>query len=489
MCGLVGFYSSTIASDDELQLFKGLLLVDQIRGMHATGVAKVRTRDNFVGIHKKASDAVDFLAAEDTKEFFAKERGNIYIGHNRYATMGNKAQDNNAHPFQHEHITLAHNGGVDHWALDLLEGQDDANVEVDSHMVTMTIAKHGIKKAVEEHLSGAFSLVWWDSKERSLNFIRNNDRPLYMAVLNNGNLMWASEKGMLDVYFNRSSAKAPKYRMGPEETIQGRHYKFMFNEHGTRIGTAPVTQDLEFHDAPVPKSMAAWFGGGNHQTQNHYTSQRSSAASYAANNEERVNKLLVSRGLPIRFNSVITADAVAIEAYEHSVGFGKVEGVERSSDTIVSAYGIDLEDFGVTKVFRGVVTDAYLVTRLGKQELVVTLKNVAKSCFDDGYDEKDDSYFGTMSSRAQKAEVIELRPKPKTPQGEPVRYPLKTCGHTFQSSAEFVDFVGQGCSGCGKVPTAYDRRNHKLTVYEGRSFQGLLDDCEFLCGECCEEGN
>ncbi|AFU62948.1 L-glutamine-D-fructose-6-phosphate aminotransferase [Pseudomonas phage UFV-P2] len=485
MCGLVGFYTSTTASDDELQLFKNMLVVDQIRGMHATGVAKVTTRTNTVAIHKRAHDAIDYLAAEDTKEFFAKERGNIYIGHNRYATMGNKADHANAHPFQEGHITLAHNGGVDHWALDLLEGNDKMDVDVDSHMVCMTIAKHGVKKAVEEHLSGAFSLVWWDSEERSLNFIRNNDRPLYMAVLTNGNLVWASEKGMLDVFFARSSNKAPKYRMAPEETIQGRHYKFRFTEAGTRIGTGPDVQDLKFHEAEVPKSVAAWFGS-HYGSQNQNSSQRNSAANYAANTEERVNNLLVNRGLPFRYKSVVTADSVAVEAYEHSVGFGKIEGVERQSDQLVCAYGIDLEDFGNTKVFRGVVNDAYLVTRLGKQELCVVLGNTAKSCFDDSFDLKDDSYFGTMSQSASK--VVELKPKKIVQQGEPVRYPLKTCGHTFPSSAEFVDFVSQGCGGCGKVPTPYDRRNHKLTVYEGKAFQGLLEDCEFLCGECCEEG-
>lgn len=494
MCGLVGFYTSTNASDEEIQMLKQLLLVDQIRGMHATGVAKVKIRENAVAIHKQAFDAVDYLASAETKEFLSKEKANIYIGHNRYATMGDKADHSNAHPFQEEHITLAHNGGVDQWGLDLLEGNTDPAVKVDSHMVTMTIAKHGIKKAVEEHLSGAFALVWWDSKERSLNFIRNSDRPLYMAVLTSGTLVWASEKGMLDVLFDRGG-RATKYRLPPELIHTERHYKFQFNEHGVRQGQAPITEDMKFLDLALPKQMAAWFGGET--TTSHssrYPSARNSSVNSAASKSERINDLLIKRGLPFRHNSVVTCDVTRFEAYDSNPGFGRLFATERASGLEVEAWGIDSDDIVGIQVIRAVVGDVYEITRAATVSLAVSLDNVAVSCFDEKYDQKKDSYISTMKSSTKHVElaksgdkVVELRPKRVPPLGEPVRYPLKTCGHTFQNSQVFVDFVSMGCSGCGKVPSAYDRRNHKLTVYEGKAFQGLLDDCEFLCGECAED--
>lgn len=493
MCGLVGFYTSTFASDDEVQMFKQLLLIDQIRGMHATGVAKVRTAANTVAIHKRANDAVDYLAAEDTKEFFSKDRGNIYIGHNRYATMGNKADHDNAHPFQEDHITLVHNGGVDHWGLDLLEGHDDPAVKVDSHMVCKTIAAHGIKKAVEEHLSGAFALVWWDSKERSLNFIRNTDRPLYLAVLTTGTLVWASEKGMLDVLFDRGG-KASKYRLQPELLIVGRHYKFKFSEAGVREGNSPIVEDYRFLDLPVPAQVAAWFGENNSyygsQTTSR-TSQRSSAASYNVDKTARINRLLIDHGLTLREKTIVTADVVRFEPYPANPSFGRLFCVERLSNVEVEAWGINAASVRDVTVVRATIEDVYEVVRGGAKSLTITIGHVGISCFDDLYDQKkvkDITTMSTSTNMTSRGEVVELRPK-KGPQGEPVRYPLKTCGHTFPSSQEFVDFVSQGCAGCGKIPTAYDRRNHKLTVYEGKAFQGLLKDCDFLCGECCEEEN
>lgn len=506
MCGLVGIYSSTALSDTELNLFKGLLLVDQIRGYHATGVAKLKTQTGDIAIHKRALDATDYLADADTKKFLTEDRGNIYIGHNRWATVGDKGKDANAHPFQQDHITLVHNGGVDSWGMDLLEGYDDKEVVVDSHMVTMTIAKHGVRKAVEEYLSGAFALVWWDAKERSLNFIRNGDRPLFLAVLNTGALVWASEKGMMDVYCDRgANSRMPSYRMVPELIEKDMHYKFLFNEQGYRIGQAPTLQEMKFLELPVPKQAAVWFdyyGSSNnssrtaHQQTIHPSSQPVNQRSSVNANElgsvrdtNRVNDLLIKRGLPFRKNSIITMDLEQLIAYSGGTGaakYGRFVGIERESKAKVEAWGVELACVKDVKVYRGAVENAYVFIEKGEEKLCITVNQLMVSCHDKTYSSTNNKPIPIMNTserlEARTATVTVLNPNLKT-----VHYPLKVQGHTFKTSVEFNDFVCQGCSICGKIPTPYDRRNHQMTVVEGRSFQGLLSDCDFICGEC-EEG-
>ncbi|UMO76477.1 putative glutamine amidotransferase [Pseudomonas phage BroderSalsa] len=489
MCGLVGFYSATLANDPEIQLFKNLLVVDQIRGMHATGVAKVKTKENAVSYCKMAEDAVTFLNTQAAKDFLDTDRANIYIGHNRYATVGDKADHNNAHPFTQDHITLVHNGGVDSWGMDLLEGDDDPNVVVDSHMVTMTIAKHGIKKAVEEHLSGAFALVWWDSKERSLNFIRNSDRPLYMAVTTSGNLVWASEKNMLDVFLDRPG-KTSGYRVQPTLIETDTLHTFCFNEHGYRIGTAPTLTKMKFLELPIPKQLAAWFGynqDNTYSTSGSYHGNSNANYGARASAEDRVNTLLINRGLPLRYKQVLTVDIERTEAYATNPGYGRVFGIERSTKKVVEAWGVDLKAIEPLKVLRMSLADAYTVHRHGNAELVISCDDVHISCFDAAYDQKksmrigrqSDSMNSNPSQTTSRSNVTNLRPT--------VHYPLKVHGHTFPHSVEFCDFVSQGCCMCGNIPSPYDRRNHSMVVRQTAKFTGLLEECEFLCGECGEE--
>lgn len=499
MCGLVGFYSTTAATDSELQLFKNLLLVDQIRGMHATGVAKVKIKENTAVIHKKALDAVDFLALDETKDFLTKDRGNIYIGHNRYATMGNKADHDNAHPFQQDHITLVHNGSVDSWGLDKLEGVDDIDVKVDSHMVCKTIAKHGIKKAVEEHLSGAFALVWWDTNERSLNFIRNGDRPLYLGITTSGCLVWASEKGMLDVFLDREG-KHSSYRMKPEMIQTNAHYKFTFNEMGNRVGTQPTVTAMEFLELPSPKPQANhwdpddWYGSSNH-TSLRPVSQGSSSANGVNSsattedaNRARINLMLKQRGLPFQYGSIVTCDVVSFIPYETNPAFGRVRVKERASGHLCEFWGLSMDQVKPIKVLRGEVHNCYDAIMNGNQSFNIHLERAHVSCHDDRYDGRNNFPLARMStSSTTTSPSSDEIAKKYDVKLKTVHYPLKVHGHTFRTNVEFTDFVCQGCNLCGKVPTPYDRRNHDMTVVEGRAFQGLLEDCEFTCGECVGE--
>lgn len=533
MCGLVGIFTQGATNDKELSLFKGLLLVDQIRGEHATGVIKVDPKKNEVTTIKRAVNAVDFLAEQEVKDFLEKDKTNIYIGHNRYATMGDKGKHENAHPFQHEHITMVHNGGVDPMALDRLEGYSDKDVEVDSHMVCMTIAKHGIKKAVEEYLAGAYALIWWDSKRRSLNFIRNADRPLYIAVTTTGAMVWASEKGMLDVFLERDG-RASGYRAKPFLIAKDTHIEVEFSENGIRKGTGPTETPMVFFetDYPVYYGSARKDWWENNSTAKPTARGNVGAASESAdvthlNNVMRINDNLKADGFRHRFGSVLTARVDKVEPYNNMPKYGKIEGTCMETNAPVVVWGVSMEDCEGVSMIRGTVKDYYGVYQGAVAKKTIVLNYVGLSCHDPKYSASRSGYFrnsadpkpsttshGSSSTVTKTEDILEkgrgaisqsddakiaaakivemnankgnnVRVRART---NPVviNYPLKVHGHTFVDVSSFREFVARGCSQCGKIPTGYDVKNVNLTIYEGNNFNGLLEDCEFICGACSE---
>lgn len=504
MCGLVGMLTTGTTSDTEMKLFKGLLLVDQLRGEHATGVMKISPRKNTVEVIKRAVNAVDFLAEQEVKDFLDKDKVNLYVGHNRYATVGDKSAHENAHPFQQDHITLVHNGGVDPYAMSELEGYNDPKVVVDSHMVCMTIAKHGVKKAVEEHLSGAFALIWWDSKERTLNFIRNKDRPLWFAVTTQGAIVWASEKAFLDVFLERQG-KTSGYRTKPIMMPVDELNTFKFNDNGILVGNGPEVTPMEFLEIDYPKYRGAagrswWESNAGSTTTSQSGNERSTVE---LDNAMRVNKILERSNCRLRYGSVVTADVYMVSPYQTNRIYGNVDAVDRDTKKKLVAYGVKLDEIEGVDVVRGTICNAYTSIINGAEILTIVMDKVAVSCHDPKYNKGHpiSTSRGDLESARrvqQKIDEMEIEKakeeerlknanqKPRLRLVNQINFPLKVHGHTFQSAAEFREFVSQGCASCGLIPEAFNPKNIELTVYQGEKFTGLLEECEFICGKCAE---
>lgn len=194
MCGIVGVASNGPMSHQMKEFFQSLLFHDVVRGPHATGVAAIDTLDRSLVVHKKAVPSPAFLSDTESMEglFATKHNFNIYIGHNRYATRGAKDKDENAHPFIHGDIVGVHNGSLNNQTL--LDKHIDFEVDSDN------LYHHMNAKGLDDTLKntdGAFALVWYDRKDNTLNFIRNEERPLAIGKLSNGTWVWASEMAML----------------------------------------------------------------------------------------------------------------------------------------------------------------------------------------------------------------------------------------------------------------------------------------------------
>lgn len=173
MCGIVGVIAKGKSGlfTTQIEAFSQLLFLDQVRGTDGTGI-----------IYNKKEGKVHSLKGPETASIFLERRGyekamkdcllesSFIIGHNRAATKG-KLVWKDTHPFNEQHITLVHNGTL------LSQKELNDKVSVDSHAICMHLAEKGYKETLET-IDGAFALVWADSKENTLNLVRNSQRPL-----------------------------------------------------------------------------------------------------------------------------------------------------------------------------------------------------------------------------------------------------------------------------------------------------------------------
>lgn len=201
MCGLVGFVGDNTVKNKDI--FSFMLLVDQIRGFHSTGVATIDKGD--VSIIKKAMHSTDFLDLKPVNKLINASKYSAVLGHNRAATRG-KVISENAHPFEVGDITLAHNGTLTNQSL----LPDSRSFEVDSENITHAINKEGIDATLLK-LQGAFALTWYDYASDTVNLIRNDERTLYYCFSEDSkSLYWASESWMLSVAAGKAGVKITK---------------------------------------------------------------------------------------------------------------------------------------------------------------------------------------------------------------------------------------------------------------------------------------
>ncbi len=237
MCGLVGV-AGDLAYKDE-QTMKRLFLLDYFRGPDSTGFAAIRNNGD-AKIAKISSNPLDLFDMASFKEALNGLNSIAFMGHNRAATRGG-VNTLNAHPFHFGHIVGAHNGTLDSASTKRLETELDEIFSVDSQALFAAIAKFGIKKTIElcnegkTSSDGAWSLVWYDQNEGSLNFLRNKWRPLWYAFSKDfKEIFWASQWEMIDAAVKMS---ANGYELYTEDktgykffqTAEDVHMKFDLN--------------------------------------------------------------------------------------------------------------------------------------------------------------------------------------------------------------------------------------------------------------------
>ena len=157
MCGIVGIISSKEVSSRIINALKKL----EYRGYDSAGIATL-VNGNINEI--KCEGRVDVLEKDITK---FNLKGNIGIGHVRWATHG-KPSKVNAHPHSSDRVSVVHNGIIENSTIlkKFLEKKgyifkSQTDTEVIAHLVTDYLKKNSLKDTiikVLKKLHGSFAL-------------------------------------------------------------------------------------------------------------------------------------------------------------------------------------------------------------------------------------------------------------------------------------------------------------------------------------------
>lgn len=202
MCGLYGAAGDLLPVTE--RVLRILAVLDSLRGEDSTGVAFIHKFYDTTAVIKEVGNPFNLLETGKYEAQWKKQHRAI-IGHNRFATQG-AVNKQNAHPFVFDTLIGVHNGTLS----SKYRLPDHMDFKVDSQALYNAIEQDGVKRAIAPlgaH-GNAWSLVWWDMVDSTLNFLRNKERPMYMVRSEDGKqLYWASENWMLSVALNRCGVK------------------------------------------------------------------------------------------------------------------------------------------------------------------------------------------------------------------------------------------------------------------------------------------
>lgn len=196
-------------SGNKKRVFEELLQVDVVRGPHSTGVGVARRYKDELIVTKSVGPPADLMSLKDYQDMM-KDTAKVYMGHNRYATVG-KITDDNAHPFVFPNVIGAHNGTIDPKCRGRLHEADLFGT--DSEAIISHINEFGAAETFKlihnsSYSNNAWALTWFNAVDNTINIARNGKRPLYYVYSEDQcTMFWASESPMLRWVLGRNHVK------------------------------------------------------------------------------------------------------------------------------------------------------------------------------------------------------------------------------------------------------------------------------------------
>lgn len=329
MCGIVGIMRG-VMTEGMVDMFEQLLYADVFRGPHSTGVYRVN-KDGQSALYKDAVPASLYLGSKGWDTLRGNLNGTggaaplsqVYVGHNRWATVG-AVNAVNSHPFKCGNITMVHNGTVAKYRLN-----DHTKYDVDSHAVCAMLDSHGLAETIKV-LDGKFVLVWHDASDNSMNFIRNSERPLHLIEFTDGGWAFASEGEMLTWINGRR--KSPFGIKRAFEMPVGYHHKFSLS-----AGKVELAEVVKYD---LPKFST--YSGTSSYYQNSRVNSSVSSASSGESTKERRMRLMKEWGVDVGDvkdveDIIVSLDNIAFTAYSTNAAAGRIDADAWGYDEAIDA--------------------------------------------------------------------------------------------------------------------------------------------------------
>lgn len=200
MCGIAGAMSSNLSMHD-LGYVRQLMVLSVLRGWDGSGAFAVYPHHKKlrIDVHKSELCAAELACDPKFNKMVDVNNTKIVCSHSRAPTRGGSDLDA-VHPHRVGSLTGVHNG-----TMFTVMNTTVKQTESDSQLVFRAIFEHGVEEFIKNS-RGAYSLVWTNAEDGTLNFLRNDQRPMVFARIGNGDfahtMYWASERSMLEYVLN-----------------------------------------------------------------------------------------------------------------------------------------------------------------------------------------------------------------------------------------------------------------------------------------------
>lgn len=469
MCGIVGALTTqfnSVNSNPVNRFFGQALFADTLRGDDSTGMflldlkGKMDKPDTF----KRALAAPDFLQLKRTGNLLRDSNDyRIMIGHNRAATKGG-VYNHTAHPFQIGNITMVHNGTIyNHRSLP--GGQ---KFDVDSEAICNSINEQGIAETVKA-MDGAFTLIYHDAEDDSINMVRNDDRPLaFGKVKGSDTILLSSEGNMLQWLAIRNG-------MSLESVVlpkPGELFKFWVHKDWKEWAKTPTVESLKLYTKPITTYQHNnnyghnYAGGTGGKKPSSSTTTGGTAKTGTGTSEVRFPSKFEEElcdKISIDFDDEIIVENLKYDAYPSGSrgpnSYGRIQG------TIVGASGRH------SAIINGVHQSEW--DRVGSDKIMAKIERVWESMQNPGFINVslDSADYVLVSDKDLKArEADEAGDEGGTPEAEET---FLGPNQKHYTRVDWEKLTSKGCAVCtGNV------------FYEDDDKTGWTHDNQPVCKEC-----